>query len=573
MKKMKRVLCLIITTFMLFSLIAGCSDKSGKEDKNTQVDASKSTTSSEASTAKDATEQKSGPSWSWDNSPIKIDWFLAEDWYKKEWNSEKCVFDKYVTEKTGISINISTGNVDKLNALIASNSLPDVITMYYAYPQRTLLENTGKVLPLNELITKYAPTFKYPKSMENWFRNKDGNWYAFNNFFWAPEEMTDENYFVTHNTFQARKDIMDKLGIKEEDFSSKQGTIEALKKVRDSKIEYKGIKVVPFYIGHLNMDGGVFNLAQHLGLVMEDRDGNYVDYRKDAKGLEALKFLNELYREKLMPEENLTISRNQVAEYILKGSAFSHMGWATVAQRVVDFTNSDTSASYVPVGPILGDEKARPYLNTSGLIGWTSTLITKNAKNPERIIRFFEFMYSDEMQINHLYGVEGKVWERDSEGKIKYLDEYIKARDENPEKTKAEYGVDTFFPFVNWVTIQRAKFAKNPNEKPNIGMEKSAVMEKYYAQYAFDDKCFCDVSPDGGSDEAGIAAKIDDYWKKQIAKMIMAKSEAEVESVFNETSKHMDELGYAKMYEVMNQKFKDNKARLGIKYAWPGYKN
>ena len=68
------------------------------------------------------------PSWKKDTSPITIDWFVAYDWYGKVFDPVNNMADKKLQTETGITINVITGNADKLNALIVSGELPDVVT-------------------------------------------------------------------------------------------------------------------------------------------------------------------------------------------------------------------------------------------------------------------------------------------------------------------------------------------------------------------------------------------------------------------------------------------------------------
>ena len=99
-RNLRKLICLSLS----FSLIVGCGTKT--EDKNTADDS------------------------------ITLDWYINYSWFNTGWGSN--VVSRAITENTGVSINFITpqGNEEeKLNALIESGSLPDLITLGWWEPQ------------------------------------------------------------------------------------------------------------------------------------------------------------------------------------------------------------------------------------------------------------------------------------------------------------------------------------------------------------------------------------------------------------------------------------------------------
>ena len=109
------------------------------------------------------TEKKNVPSWSLDKSPVTLNWFIDQNWFSANWDSEKTLVYKTITEKTGVKVNfiVPPGDAsEKLNTMIASGeTLPDMMTLSIGMPQVKLLERNKMVYPLMELVDKYAPTF------------------------------------------------------------------------------------------------------------------------------------------------------------------------------------------------------------------------------------------------------------------------------------------------------------------------------------------------------------------------------------------------------------------------------
>lgn len=167
-----------------------------------------------------------------DTSPITIDWFVAYDWYGKVFDPVNNMADKKLQTETGITINVITGNADKLNALIVSGELPDVVTFDAVASQRLQMEDSGMVLDLEELSEKYAPDLNVPQSQKDWYRNDDGKWYSLVSFYYGPERCTDEfgGFLVTHNSNFVRTDLLEQIGMSMEDLKTKEGFYEALKK-------------------------------------------------------------------------------------------------------------------------------------------------------------------------------------------------------------------------------------------------------------------------------------------------------------------------------------------------------
>lgn len=546
--------CLFLAFTLIMTLVTACNDSSSGRN-----------TPESSSTIPQGDETvKEGPSWTWDTTPVKLTWFVDQDWYKKTWDIQNCLLDKKITEETGVTIEITSGNGDKFNALIASDSLPDIVSTWIGSSQRQVLEKNKMVLPFNELVANYAPDFKVPQSMQDWFRNEDGNYYGYVNYFYAPEEMQEGNYYVTHNNFRIRKDIADKLGIKVSDFDTKEGTLEALRKVRDSKIQYNGLDIIPFYpcAGTRDLLLDVQYLAQQFGAAYEDAEGNWLDWRMQPETLEALKFYNTLYHEELMPTDAVTLKIEQKGAKVANGSVFMIQG-RQVENQWNELESRDENAVYLLVGPIRGDEGKTPYLTTSGLTGWTMTMITKNAKRPDRAVRFLNYMTQPENILQTWWGPEGATWDM--------VDGHVVIKPEVEEEYKKDwaaanlkYGDKTFEWLVSWLPIQRTY----PIATKQYVIDNEKYEKEVYGKYVFDDKCFSDITVEAGTEEAGIYEKLNTYWISQVAKIIVA-DPGDVTMMYHEAVEKSKELGWQKFYDATNARFKWNKAKLGIEFAYP----
>lgn len=492
------------------------------------------------------------------NKPTEVEWFIAVESYSKKWDAVNNALDKMITDNTGLTFKITTGNEEKLSAMIAANQIPDMITAGHSAPQRKMLENSGMLAPLDELIKEFAPTYEVPQSMQDWYRNDDGHFYGYANFFYPAEKMQEGDAFSTHTAMYARTDLMEQLGIKKEDFDTKEGTIAALKKVKEANIEYNGFKVIPAYFD-------TSNIAQFFGAgKVEDEEGNLI--KRSEADLEAIKFLNELYREGLLPEDNVTLNENEIGEKVAAGAVFAYTN-GRILEMTRALSDADPNASFTPIGPIKGDSlSGNVHLLPNSLSGWTLTSINKNSKHKEKIIKFFEYMSTDEMSLNVKYGPKGITWDYDDNGKVKYLPEVRKEVDTDFAKAQIKYGMDTFGWFTNWLPIARTMPDPiTPHEKAKV--EGSA----YFDQYSYNALAHEATRIQGGTPESAIQVKINDFTSKMVAEMILAKSEAEVDQLYAKMIQDQEKLGYEDLYNYKNQKFTQAKERLGVKFIWPEY--
>lgn len=551
----------VMAGMLCVSMLAGCGAKT--ENAPSEPAASEAAQTEEQESAEKTGEESAEaavetPSWKKDSSPITIDWFVAYDWYGKVFDPVNNLADKKLQTETGITINVITGDTDKLNALIVSGELPDVVTFDAVASQRLQMEDSGLVLDLEELSEKYAPDLNVPQSQKDWYRNDDGKWYSLVSFYYGPERCTDEfgGFLVTHNSNFVRMDLLEQIGMSMEDLKTKEGFYEALKKVKDEKLQYDGMDVIPLT--------GVYaiNMAQQFGVQLEDKEGDLQDIKLQPEYLEALKFYNRLYREGLITTDEFTQDQTQRDQKVASGQVFMAQGWMTVKQPRSALYSSDPNAKMLYCGSITtGDSGNQHYLSSINAAGWTTTMITKSAEHPDRIISLLSYLTQEEAALDEEYGcgcydiVDGKAI-RKEEAVKEYEDDYNAAYN--------KYNMNLSFA-MDYTIIQKYENlnVENELEKDRINMERDKDAQLY------DDKCFSDINPMAGTDLAAIKASIDEYWKSAEPQMIMASSEEECEMLYQQAIDQIKSMGFDQLYEFQNEKFHKNKQKLGIDFAWP----
>lgn len=505
---------------------------------------------------------------------VTIDWFVNEGWFNRPWDSERPV-DAALEEYAGVNINFlnSSGGgtgTEKLNAMIAADDLPDVVTMGWWYAQVKELEAAGMLQPLNEIIPEMTPTFyeRVPRSMQDWYRAEDGNWYNFPNFYWAEEHLTADSYIETNASMVARKDIMDDLGIVPEDFETQEGMIAALTKVKEAGLEYNGLRVAPLYFTPNGGFPGTWVWDAFFALPDETPDGQYLDSRKHPKYLEQMYFANELYRAGLLSMENWTLDRNGINEKIVSGSIFMLMcNTADYAGPWKNLYLADPAAEYVAVGPLRAKDGAEPVNPSTGMNGWLVSGIAHDTNKTQSILNAWDWLYSMDGLMSYTFGVEGDSYNM-VDGRVAWTDKYIDIQSDPDKSNKEIYGNYSLWLLHNPLWEQPIKPA------PATMADMVAVKVKdFFSQWTYNNAALDNLNPDGGSDEAAIAEEIRIYWEDtQVPKMIMADSAEEVKMIYDESIDYITSLGWEDVQRIQNEKFQANKAKLGVDHIWPAYK-
>jgi len=505
-----------------------------------------------------------GPSYTWDKSPVEITAYVGLEGYGYKWDTN-IVSMKHLTDTTGVSLKIQSGNNERLNAMVATGKLPDIIVLNDVNnPIRHQLEEKNMVWDFDTLIEKYAPEMTIPESMHTWYEYEDGKLYGYPSYFGAVEDMEkypDVVKYEYHNKFIVRKDLCDHLGIGLDEFSTKDGFIAALKKVKDARITVSGSVVAPVYFYTVPHP---LRIAQLFGMALEDEKGDWVEVRKHKKYKEAILFINRMYREGLIPEDAWTATADTVDSKLNNGAVFSLFDKSSCG-NLVELSRVKKDATFVAVDPPKSDDGAKPAITAVSTSGWTWLAIPKTTKIPDRVIRFLYYMTTDEGQLLNYYGVKGVTYEFDENGRVKYTKEAEKLILNDRNAAANKYGFGYFSWMFNWSTYQRFNPIFNT---PNAIADRQ--INDYYRDYVYDARCAELVEPESGSDLLALQTKIDTYWNQEEAKMMRASSEKEAEKLYDDAIKKIEKMGLDKIYKYKNDKFHDNKDLFDIEYIYEG---
>jgi putative aldouronate transport system substrate-binding protein len=587
MKKVLKFLALITAMVLLISVFAGCS---GKDDSKTTV--SKGTTETDkkdtSTASSEGTNEPSSSQWEYseDTSPFEFTTWWASVWswakgaVELGWDDSPVY--KYIEEKTGTKMHIDMPagtETELVGPLIASGTYPDVVVFSdYNSPYLRQMIDAGLIYSWTELIDKYCPKMwsVIPDSQISLHADDDGILWQYVGFEydekWVEESIKMGNKTAgTHgtNVIFVRNDILKAFG--KDDITSLDDFTEYLRFAKDN---YPDVDPLQLFVA--NPRSSIFTHLRatfgcHLSNTYPQSDGTIKYYMYDPAYVDYLSWLNGLYRYGVITDNQLTYDASTMDTKLYSGNygaimSATYTAYNTIEQTLKENYGEDTDKLYVAVGPIQKEGIAwkAPFLRSKGSL---TTVITKNAKNPERIIKFFEFLLTDEGQMTINGGVEGVHWWRNSDGTIRH------------EKEKAELGLKDLEAYCtkykvngNWAPWCKTAYWEgllNPiltgeGEDPRIAEVRENrlypfIVDIWKQGYAEITDCI-----KTGTDLDVIRTKIEEICTIASMKMIAAKNDSEFKSIYDACIKEIEALGVAQVEEAYTAEHKEQCKRLGI---------
>lgn len=556
--KTKNWFALLLAMVLALSLLAGCGGSGGQSAEPAPAPSAPESGDPQAPAPSAPAD---GPSWKQDTSDCTVTWFMAYDWYGKKFDEVNNLFDKKLYEETGVKIDIQTGDTDKLNMLIKTGKLPDIITLDANSTQRKLLEDNAMVQPLEPLMEQYAPDLAVPQSMIDWYTAKDGHWYSIASYYYGDDNIADNRgFYETHNQNYVREDILQEIGVSLDTLQTKEGFLNALRAVKEKNIQYNGQTVVPYMV--LFSDIADIQIAQQLGASEEDAQGGFQSLYTTPEYREAMLLFNQMYREGLLTDDSFTVDKSQLEQEVAAGRVFASTAKTNVSNSKLSLYASDNKAIMKYAGQFTGDHNEKPIIPAQNNMGWTATLVNKDAKNPDRIIRLFAYLNSKEATLDNEWGVGG--WTLGSDGTVIRDPDIMALRDANPSEFTAKYAGD-----MGWTSDYTIVQGTYP-QGDDIWSADTYLMTHDSRMELYDDKCFADVAPEAGSDEAAIQARIKEYRQQALGRIITAPSAEQCEAELDAALAEMENLGLSRLIAYQNEFFQANKAKLGLDFAYPG---
>jgi len=478
------------------------------------------------------------------------DWMTTAPWADNE-------ATKWIQDNLKVNVEpVQSGGAaeEKLNTMIVGNDLPDVIfTERGATVER--LVKARKLVALDEYYEKYPNFKKYVKeSTLNLLRSEDGKIYQIPNWY-------------TSGTFgnggwMVNKDIYNELGRPK--LESFDDLYEYLLQVRE-----KYPNVVPLEVGEngagLEVMYGGFkeNATSHyISLKGYPDNDKLVSIYEDPAYKELLLYINKLFRERLITQDALQQTQDTVKEKVNTGrvAVMIESNITTYgAEGHRALTNVKPESGYEIIWPIrkAGMDKDKVFVSGFESLGWNVNIITTEAKDPEAIFAYYDWITGLEGQKVLFFGPKGLYWDEENADGSPIPNETYKTGEVN-ERTEKMRKFEDFNWAGNTTFIDTAKMSLESALSENQRSWETIAQSTVTWATSKDVTEFVNTEPIPDTEIGVISQNVHDIHTVAFAKMVHAKSDEEVLSVLEQAKKDTTKAGLEKLLQFRTEKWQEN---------------
>ncbi|MCR2805795.1 ABC transporter substrate-binding protein [Paenibacillus soyae] len=466
---------------------------------------------------------------------------------------------KEITKRTGVTIEIQqpTGNpTEKLNLMLASDDLPDMIMFDRSSDLVTKYIEAGSIIPLDDLIAEYGPDVasQYGDVL-NKTRHRDGKNYYLSNWYGLEHEPVFG--------FNMRKDILKELAPDKAEGGVPFTQAEFKQLLTDFKAKYPqidGKDTIALTMDGENFGGTMGTFKGMFGLTgYYEHDGVLQYDVKNPKYKDMILYMNDLFRSGLMDKE-WAINKRQIWEQkIATGTIFASTGayWDLGnSNTILKKDRSEESQLFAYKVVADGVDPAKTTYGGRSSLGWDAIAITKKNKNPERTMQFINFLASEEGQYLLMWGIEGTHWDM-KDGKHTPRPEVLQGFKDDWAAYTKQTGIRKWTWFIKNGPGADGTPYDLPGRYERSPIDQMAI--KNLSDSVFDTAIFDGLGPAGGTPEALSEQKISDITKQAITKAIMASSADEASAIFDQMLADMKAAGDEKVEKIYTENYNARK--------------
>ncbi len=351
-------------------------------------------------------------------------------------SSDNPVLNK-ITELTGVTIDFEflVGDLDqKLGVMMAGEDYPDAI---FAGDAATTLMDAGAFIALEDEIPKYSNLSAMYSGCIDALKQEDGHAYNLEMFSVLRGNTVTEPgpTFECHLGFYIQKAVLADAG-----YTIPHTLDEYFEMIENYMVKYPEIDGVTTTGFEILCDGwrnwALINPAQNLlgdgndGNMMINYDTYESSFFQDTDTAhDFYKKLNEEYHKGVISAESLTQSYDQYISKLTTGAVlgFYDQNWNFSSASDLLKADGKYDRTYVSV-PITVDGVRDAYIdgtNPEGSLptGTNGIGISINCKNPDRLLKFFDWLLQRDVQDYIQWGVEGVDFEYTEDGGKCFTDE------------------------------------------------------------------------------------------------------------------------------------------------------
>ncbi len=554
MKLSSKLIALLLVLVMATAAMAGCSQTTASSNASS---VSQNVQSTDSSNTASTDEQK---------EVLEVEVYLNYSWWVVDTPFDGSdEISKWIMDNKRIKLNFTNPGGDeaeKMNIMIATDTFPDTIMMERDANAKKLVE-LGKIVKLDDYIEKY-PGYKSVVSEET-RKISSYNGGVYNLLNWP----LNSGWMGMPRMFYLNQQMYNDLG--KPDITGIEGFYNYLKAIKDADLKVNGQSVVPLQSDSSKSPASTLMLCFDGGLAgYEEVDGRLQYQFRKPGTLDAIKFLNKLYNEGLINKDCFAEQQDQVKEKVLNGRVGVYLtDGSLVDEAIAAYRSGETDFTYdafwkwpAPAGKKPSDLYAGSYNN----LGWNALYITSSAKEPERIYEFFDWLITPEGQNVVAFGPQGLLWDNVDEKGVPILNEG-KSLDLTADELK-RLPLYKFQFLGNATYYDYAKLKMNasaPDDKKNQMMQwQFEALNDPGVSKKKDVTSWTGTSLGQDDPEYALDQDITNYILDQYTKMLTEPNAENVEKLYNETLKIMDDKGAKQVEDRWNAIWQQNKAAFGI---------
>lgn len=543
-KKSSKVICALLAVAMCIGVVSGCGDKSAKKTQG---------------------EAKLTPNGTFPivEEPITLSVMTGASTYVEDYKTNE--YTKYYEEKTNVKIDwqiVSGDLAQKLNVTVASGNYPDVfLACTIKKPAQAQYGRDGILTPLNDLIENNTKWIKEVLEKEPYIKSQlvtpDGNIYGLPRYGYASHAYSSSKMWVYEPWLK-------KAGLKAEDIVTTEDFKNFLLKVRDGDYNGNGKKdEIPFLaIGTRDAIKYLMNAFVYMDdyedfdFFVEDGKVKYTPTQEGFK--EGLKYIQDLYNEGLIVKDSFVMDRQQ------RTSTVENPDYPLVAccpalwygQFTVNNGGTGRYAEFTTIAPLEGPSGRRKLAQRNPLVDGQNFSISTSCAYPEVAIRWVDWFFSLDGQIEAENGEKDKYWREAKEGELNIYGKQAYWT----SLTKGEFGETQNIHWVQLVPAYRSdddEFINTSipeNNQINIRLNKESAKYKPFLE----DKTIPDMFYDDDimTEYSTLKASMADATYQAVADMII--NNKDIDKEWDNYIANLNAQGLERYIEIQQQTYDKN---------------
>ncbi|MDR9857376.1 extracellular solute-binding protein [Paenibacillus sp. VCA1] len=340
----------------------------------------------------------------------------------KEWHKR---MEAYMGKKVEIKYNYipSSEYDEKVKLMIASDDLTDFFVTPLFYDTSEMAEQ-GQLLELTQYKDLMPNYMNYISKVKNGMKrvtDADGKMYTFKET--STPRFPEDRGMLIQNTSSYRYDV----------FKANNITIpETLDEFYEAAKKLKELYPNKYPVATK------FNSLRSLFSANHIRDDIFWNGEKYVYGVleegykDALQFANKLYAEKLLDPEYTIDTDDTLKRKALNGDNLMWLTqWFTTPAEYTRTADDGKifAVSLYPDNPKYGKAWQEVVNGNTPDLGWGAYGVSSKVKNPEELIKFIDYQYSDEMIRLITWGIEGTTYTVGKDGVPTFVDSLKTAKD------------------------------------------------------------------------------------------------------------------------------------------------